>query len=290
MRRQAASLLVVPQARAAGRDARIAADTHHLGEDQARAADGARAVMHEMEIAGHALLCRVHAHRRDHRAVGEPHLAQPQRLEHRHDGLVDIDVEAARTDLARKGLVDLGDEVRRTQVEIVVGDRLGACHHAEGELHGIELPEAVDMLEPDQRDVGGVLGLLDLLAPALLVASRARLTIDGAPCIASASAIASSIASLVPEPIEKCAVALASPRSTMLPRTQRLLRIIGKLRHIERLISSGWPSRNQPKISRHAVGGFAAHPSPSGRRARTSRDRSRRSRSNGQPHIDRRAR
>ena len=35
----------------------------------------------------------------------------------------------------------------------------------------------------------------------------------------------------------------------MLSLTQRLLRIIGKLRHIERLISSGCPSRNQPKIS-----------------------------------------
>src|SRR6266403_1918502 len=52
--------------------------------------------------------------------------------------------------------------------------------------------------------------------------------------MASASAMASSIASLVPEPIEKCAVALASPSSTMLSLTHRLLRIIGKLRHIER--------------------------------------------------------
>src|SRR5664279_3595611 len=41
----------------------------------------------------------------------------------------------------------------------------------------------------------------------------------GARCMASASAIASSIASLVPEPIEKCAVALASPNSTMLSLT-----------------------------------------------------------------------
>src|SRR6202158_4114024 len=71
----------------------------------------------------------------------------------------------------------------------------------------------------------------------------------GARCMASASAIASSIASLVPEPIEKCAVALASPSSTMLSLTQRLLRIIGKLRHIERLIRSGCPSRNQSNIS-----------------------------------------
>ena len=177
------------------------------------------------------------------------HLAQPERLEHRRHRLVDIDVKALGADLPRKRLVDLADEIRRAQSEIVVGDRLGARHDAEGELHGIEIPEAVDMLEPDQRHVGGVLGLLDLLAPAVLVLLQARHRPSAHAAIASASAIASSIASLVPEPIEKCAVALASPSSTMLSLTQRLLRIIGKLRHIERLVSSGWPSRNQPKIS-----------------------------------------
>ncbi len=48
--------------------------------------------------------------------------------------------------------------------------------------------------------------------------------------------MASSIASFVPEPMEKCAEALASPSSSLLPMTQRLLRIIGKLRQIERLV------------------------------------------------------
>jgi len=57
------------------------------------------------------------------------------------------------------------------------------------------------------------------------------------------------MASLVPEPIEKCAEDLASPRRTRLPRTQRALRIIGKLRHSERLVLTLWPCRNQPKIS-----------------------------------------
>ena len=76
----------------------------HLGEDQPGAADGARAVMHQMPVAGHALLRRVHAHRRDHHAVADSHVAQLERLEHRRRGLVDIDVEAfARTCFANAG-------------------------------------------------------------------------------------------------------------------------------------------------------------------------------------------
>ena len=89
-------------------------------------------------------------------------------------GLFDIDVKPAGANLSRKGLVDLGDEVGRPQGQVVVGDRLRTRHHAERELHGIELPEAVDMLEPDQRNIGGMLGLLDLLAPSLLVLLQGR--------------------------------------------------------------------------------------------------------------------
>ena len=63
----------------------------------------------------------------------------------------------------------LTDKIRRPQGQIVVSDRLGAGHDAEGELHGVEIPEPIDMLEPDQRNVGGVLGLLDLLAASVLV-------------------------------------------------------------------------------------------------------------------------
>ena len=50
------------------------------------------------------------------------------------------------------------------------------------------------------------------------------------------------MASLVPEPMEKCAVALASPISTMLPWVQRSQRMVGKLRQIERLMISLWPA------------------------------------------------
>src|SRR5438132_2916375 len=63
------------------------------------------------------------------------------------------------------------------------------------------------------------------------------------------SAIASSIASLVPEPIEKCAVCRASPISTMLRCDQRSFQIHGKLRHTDLLEMSLWPSRLSAKTS-----------------------------------------
>ena len=61
--------------------------------------------------------------------------------------------------------------------------------------------------------------------------------------------MASSIASLVPEPIEKWAVWAASPSSTTFPwssgRRQLALRSIGKLFHRDRFRKSGWPSRSR---------------------------------------------
>ena len=49
------------------------------------------------------------------------------------------------------------------------------------------------------------------------------------------------MASLVPEPIEKCAVWAASPSSTTLPSCQRSLRTVVKLSHLELLVRTAWP-------------------------------------------------
>src|ERR1700731_4324460 len=95
-------LLVVPQARAARRDPRIAPDTGHFGKDKTGTAERARSVMYEMEIAGHALLRRIHAHRRHHRAVGKHHLAQTKRLEHGHSGVLNINVKTLVANMARE--------------------------------------------------------------------------------------------------------------------------------------------------------------------------------------------
>ena len=124
--------------------------------------------MHEVPVARQAVGRRVLAHRRHHHAVLERHAAQPERLEHRRDRRRGVDREALRPHLARDHLVDLRDELRRAQREIVVGDRLGARHQAEGEARRVHVPEALDVLEPDQRHVGGMLGLLDLVAPLRL--------------------------------------------------------------------------------------------------------------------------
>src|ERR1700746_1525554 len=53
--------------------------------------------------------------------------------------------------------------------------------------------------------------------------------------------------------MEKCAVALASPISTMLSATQRSQRMVGKLRQIERLVINRWPCSsfaNKPSTKR----------------------------------------
>ena len=55
----------------------------------------------------------------------------------------------------------------------------------------------------------------------------------GSSCKQAASAKASSIASLVPEPIEKCAVWAASPMSTTFWCRQVSLRTVPKLTHFE---------------------------------------------------------
>ena len=49
------------------------------------------------------------------------------------------------------------------------------------------------------------------------------------------------MASRVPEPIEKCAVCAASPRSTRFPECQRSHHSFGNRRQWDRLVISGAP-------------------------------------------------
>ena len=95
-------------------------------------------------------------------------------------GLTTSTSKPCRAHVARHHLVDLGDELRRAQREIVVGDRLGARHQPEGEARRVHVPEAPHVLEPDQRHVGGVLGLLDLEAPLGLVMRQRPLHVASA--------------------------------------------------------------------------------------------------------------
>ena len=79
-------------------------------------------------------------------------------------------------------------------------------------------------------------------------ASSASVTV-GCSCRHAARASASSIASLVPEPIEKCAVWAASPMRTRLPSCHRSLRTVWKLTHFELLVRIRCPRSSSAKIS-----------------------------------------
>ncbi len=79
-------------------------------------------------------------------------------------------------------------------------------------------------------------------------ASSASATV-GRSCRQAASARASSMASLVPDPIEKCAVCAASPSSTTLPSYQRSLRTVVKFSQRELLVRTRWPASSAAKIS-----------------------------------------
>ena len=57
------------------------------------------------------------------------------------------------------------------------------------------------------------------------------------------------MASLVPEPMEKCAVWAASPRSTTFPSCQLSQRSVAKLSQRELLASRAWPPSTSPSSS-----------------------------------------
>ena len=151
--------------------------------------------------------------------------------------------ETERPHVARDHPVGLLDELRRPQRQVVVGDGLRARHQAEGEAGRVHVPEAVDMLEPDQRDVGGMLGLLHLLAPpGLEMGERRR---DVAPAGGAERLVERDRRPPSPAWCRSRWRNAPSPWrrrcSTTLSATQRSQRMVGKLRQIERLVMSRWP-------------------------------------------------
>ncbi len=106
-------LRIIPQPGTTRRDASIAPDTRHLGEDQPGTADRTRSIVDQMEITRHALVRRIHAHRRHHGAIGNLHVAQAEWLKHRRERLFDIDVKSLGAYLPGKRLIDLGNEIGR---------------------------------------------------------------------------------------------------------------------------------------------------------------------------------
>ena len=131
---------------AAGRDAAFRADAGHLDADEAGAALGALAVMHEMPIGRAAVDRLVLRHRRNHDAVFQPHVAQPERREHRPPHRV----VAGAGEALEPGLRAF-EPVLVAQPQILVADALRARQQRIVELHRIEMQIALDVLEPFQR-------------------------------------------------------------------------------------------------------------------------------------------
>ena len=69
----------------------------------------------------------------------------------------------------------------------------------------------------------------------------------------SINAIASSSASRVPDPMEKCAVCAASPRMARLPLIQRSHHSRGNTRQLDLLVINGVPCSVSLKISAHSA-------------------------------------
>ncbi len=233
-------VLVLVHPRAAGRDAPVRRDAGHLGEHQPRAALRARAEVDEVEVVRRAVAARVHRHRRDDDAVGQLQLAQPQRREHRRHG------RRRAGPLGEPGLDPL-DVGAVAQAQVVVAEPLAAGQQAVGELLGLEAGVAGDVLEPLGAVARGVLQPQHLDPRARLVLREAR-SRSGLRSSARTRPIASSSASLVPEPIEKCAVCAASPSSTRLPSNQRALptrtNVTQGFAQVRRRCSSAaWPPR-----------------------------------------------
>lgn len=79
------------------------------------------------------------------------------------------------------------------------------------------------------------------------------------------------MASLVPEPMEKCAVWAASPSSTMFPCRQRSLATVVKAIQRERLPRRLWPCRASAKIfSQRAIDSASSRRSSPARRQTSS--------------------
>ena len=169
--------------------------------------------------------------------------------------------------------VDPRDELGVAHPQVVVGDPPAAGHDVERELQRL----LVDVLARGSRTTPGWpaprAGWTARPAGARPRTPRARPSRSGSSCRQAASASASSIASLVPEPIEKCAVCAASPSSTTLPWRQRSLRTVVKLIHRELLASTSCPSSTSANSSRDPLDrrlvGLARRERPVGERRRS---------------------
>jgi hypothetical protein len=164
--RPRADVLVAVEAAATGRNAALTRHADHLGHHEPRAADAARAQVHEVEVARRAVHRAVHVHRRDDDAVVQLQLAQAQRHEHRRPRRAAV--------LPGEGGVDVGNEARIAQLQLAVGDAPAAGQQIEREDPRRLADVARDALEPFAAAVRRALGALDDRSPLALVGRERR--------------------------------------------------------------------------------------------------------------------
>ena len=143
------------KAGAAGGDARVRRHTGHFGDDQPRAALGALGIVDEVPFAGQAIHGAILRHRGDDDAIGQLHLAQTKRHEHRRArGCWRLACGAGiepRLRAFEPGLVALP--------QVFVTDALRAGEQGIVELNGVEMQIALDILKPFSGVARGILQL-----------------------------------------------------------------------------------------------------------------------------------
>ena len=152
-----APLVVVPQPRAAGRDAGVGRRAGHLGHHQRGAAHRPGPQMHQVVVAGDAVQRRILGHRRDDDPVFQRQAAHGVRREHRRRcGLAVSDLQPGA---ARKPALKVTQPLRIAQPQVLVADALAAGEHRQHELRRVQLiaiPRAAH-LKPGHRVPGSVL-------------------------------------------------------------------------------------------------------------------------------------
>ena len=150
---------------AAGADAALGGDAGHLGVDEAGAALGALAEVDEVPVGRDAVDGLVLGHRRDDDAVLELQSPELEGGEHRAAG------GGVRADAGGPLEPGLGavQPVLVAQAQVLVADALRAGEERVGELHGVEVEVALDLLEPLHRVARRRLEAEDVEAAGVLV-------------------------------------------------------------------------------------------------------------------------
>ena len=144
-------LALLPEARAARRDAPDGRHAEHLGHQEAGAAEGTRAEVHEVKVADVAVERGVHVHRRDNDAVLELQIPEPERHEHRRSRRQALRRSHLPLRLVGEPLVDLSDKADVAQAQIVIGDPAAAREQVEDELDVGLVNVLRQVLEPLER-------------------------------------------------------------------------------------------------------------------------------------------